>query len=57
MIGNALGANKPNLAVANCKLFFLATTIFNFIVAVALILSKSVIISLYTENVKVIEVA
>ena len=54
MVGHALGANKPNLAVANCKLFFQFTTIFNMIVALALILSKSAIINLFTDDSEVI---
>ena len=54
MVGHALGANKPNLAIANCKLFLQVTTIFNMVVALSLILSKSAIINLFTDDSEVI---
>ena len=57
MVGHALGANKPKLAVANCKLVILVTTSFNIIASVALIVCKSVIVHLFTGDPKVIELA
>ena len=57
MVGHALGANKPDLAVANSKLVIYVTTCFNMFVASVLILSRSAIVSLFIDEPAVIELA
>ena len=57
MIGHSLGANRPEDAVANCKLIAIATTTVCSLVAICIDLSDNLLISLYTDDAVVIKLA
>ena len=57
MVGHSLGANKPAQAQANCRLIVIASTGLCLLVSMLLGFSSSALISLFTDDVEVIQIA
>ena len=57
LIGNSLGANKPYQAMANCKMVLLVSMIFALILVLCLYFSRKGLISLFTSDPNVTNIA
>ena len=57
LIGNSLGANKPYQAMANCKMVLLVSMTCAFIFVLCLYFSKKGLISLFTSDPDVSNIA
>ena len=57
MIGHSLGANKPKQAAFSSRIITLMTLVFSLLIFTTLCLCRDQILSLYTDDVTVIEIA
>jgi len=55
MVGNALGANRPNEAKANAKLIMMASVLVSVSVTLCLVVFKETIIMIYDDETEVLE--